>query len=127
MFKENYWDKVIVLTPMRTFNLLDRLALRQRSQPKTAIITERAWGLYQVYQENYILYFAKTHLKAQTSGISTTRKKLNSLEKLGCRSIKDQQKLPNKKGNHVELSLNIDYAACQKARANPKTFKRRLN
>ena len=27
--KENYWDKVIVLTSIRTFNLLERLALRQ--------------------------------------------------------------------------------------------------
>ena len=53
------------------------------SQPRTAIITGQAWDRYQVYQENYILYFAKTHLKAQKSGISTTRRKLNSLEKIG--------------------------------------------
>ena len=115
--KENYWDKVIVLTPIRTFNLLDRLALRHKVTAQNSNYNRASVGPLSGLPRKLHIVLRKNSFKSSDErDIYYAEEAKFTRENWGAVESKINKNCQIKKGNQVELSLNIDYAACQKAK-----------
>ena len=115
--KENYWDKVIVLTPIRTFNLLDRLALRHNVTAQNSNYNRASVGPLSGLPRKLHIVLRKNSFKSSDGrDIYYAEEAKFTRENWGAVASKINKNCQMKKSNHEELSLNIDYAACQKAK-----------
>jgi len=115
--KENYWDKVIVLTPIRTFNLLDRLALRHNVTAQNSNYNRASVGPLSGLPRKLHIVLRKNSFKStEERDIYYAEEAKFTRENWDAVASKVKKNCQMKKGNHVEPSLNIDYAACQKAK-----------
>ena len=114
--KENYWDKVIVLTPIRTFNLLDRLALRHNVTAQNSNYNRASVGpLSGLPRKLHIVLRKNSFISSAERDIYYAEEAKFTGENWGAVASKLNKNCQMKNSNHVKLSLNIDYAACQKA------------
>ena len=115
--KENYWDKVIVLTPIRTFNLLDRLALRQNVTAQNSNYNRSSVGPLSGLPRKLHIVLRKNSFKStEERDIYYAEEAKFTRENWDAVASKINKNCQMKESNNVEPSLNIDYAACQKAR-----------
>lgn len=115
--KENYWDKVIVLTPIRTFNLLDRLALRQNVTAQNSNYNRASVGPLSGLPRKLHIVLRKNSFKStEERDIYYAEEAKFTRENWDAVASKINKNCQMKESNNVEPSLNIDYAACQKAR-----------
>ena len=116
--KENYWDKVIVLTPIRTFNLLDRLALRQNVTAQNSNYNRASVGPLSGLPRKLHIVLRKNSFKStEERDIYYAEEAKFTRENWDAVASKINKNCQMKESNNVEPSLNIDYAACQKAKA----------
>ena len=114
--KEKYWDKVIVLTPIRTFNLLDRLALRHNVTAQNSNYNRASVGpLSGLPRKLHIVLRKNSFISSDERDIYYAEEAKFTGENWGAVASKLNKNCQMKNSNHVKLSLNIDYAACQKA------------
>ena len=115
--KENYWDKVIVLTPIRTFDLLDRLALRQNVTAQNSNYNRASVGPLSGLPRKLHIVLRKNSFKStEERDIYYAEEAKFTRENWDAVASKINKNCQMKESNNVEPSLNIDYAACQKAR-----------
>ena len=116
--KENYWDKVIVLTPIRTFDLLDRLALRQNVTAQNSNYNRASVGPLSGLPRKLHIVLRKNSFKStEERDIYYAEEAKFTRENWDAVASKINKNCQMKESNNVEPSLNIDYAACQKAKA----------
>ena len=116
--KENYWDKVIVLTPIRTFNLLDRLTLRQNVTAQNSNYNRASVGPLSGLPRKLHIVLRKNSFKStEERDIYYAEEAKFTRENWDAVASKINKNCQMKESNNVEPSLNIDYAACQKAKA----------
>ena len=116
--KENYWDKVIVLTPIRTFNLLDRLALRHNVTAQNSNYNRASVGPLSGLPRKLHIVLRKNSFKStEERDIYYAEEAKFTRENWDVVASKINKNCQMKKSNHIEFSLNIDYATCQKAKA----------
>ena len=114
--RENYWDKVIVLTPIRTFNLLDRLALRQNVTTQNINYNKASVGpLSGLPRKLHIVLRKKSFSNADERDLYYAEEALFTGENWDAVASEINKSCQIKKHNHVERFLNTNYAACQKA------------
>ena len=114
--KENYWDKVIVLTPIRTFNLVNRLALRHNVTAQNSNYNRASVGpLSGLPRKLHIVLRKNSFISSDERDIYYAEEAKFTGENWGAVASKLNKNCQMKNSNHVKLSLNIDYAACQKA------------
>ncbi len=114
--KENYWDKVIVLTPIRTFNLLDRLTLRQNVTTQNINYSKASVGpLSGLPRKLHIVLRKKSFKNADERDLYYAEEALFTGENWDAVASEIVKNCQIKKHNHVEHFLNTNYAACQKA------------
>ena len=115
--KENYWDKVIVLTPIRTFNLLDRLALRQNVTAQNSNYNRASVGPLSGLPRKLHIVLRKNSFKStEERDIYYAEEAKFTRENWDAVASKINKNCQMKKSNYAERPLNIDYAACQKAK-----------
>ena len=115
--KENYWDKVIVLTPIRTFNLLDRLTLRQNVTAQNSNYNRASVGpLSGLPRKLHIVLRKNSFKSADERDLYYAEEAKFTRENWDAVASKIKKNCQMTKGNYVEPSLNIDYATCQKAK-----------
>ena len=115
--KENYWDKVIVLTPMRTFNLLDRLALRHKVTAQNSNYNRASVGPLSGLPRKLHIVLRKNSFKStEERDIYYAEEAKFTRENWDAVASKINKNCQMKKSNYVDASVNIDYAACQKAK-----------
>ena len=115
--KENYWDKVIVLTPIRTFDLLDRLALRQNVTAQNSNYNRASVGPLSGLPRKLHIVLRKNSFKStEERDIYYAEEAKFTRENWDAVASKINKNCQMKKSNHIEFSLNIDYATCQKAK-----------
>ena len=115
--KENYWDKVIVLTPIRTFNLLDRLTLRQNVTAQNSNYNRASVGPLSGLPRKLHIVLRKNSFKStEERDIYYAEEAKFTRENWDAVASKINKNCQMKESNNVEPSLNIDYAACQKAK-----------
>lgn len=115
--KENYWDKVIVLTSIRTFNLLERLALRQNVTTQNSNYNRESVGPLSGLPRKLHIVLRKNSFKStEERDIYYAEEAKFTRENWDAVASKINKNCQMEKSNHVELSLNIDYATCQKAK-----------
>ncbi len=115
--KEDYWDKVIVLTPIRTFNLLDRLTLRQNVTSQNSNYNRASVGPLSGLPRKLHIVLRKNSFKSvDERDLYYAEEAKFTRENWDAVASKINKNCQIKKSNHAELSLNIDYAACQKAK-----------
>ena len=115
--KKYHWDKIIILTPLRTFNLLDRLVLGQNVTLQNAVYTKASVGrvsglprkLHIVLRRNSFknieerdLYYAE-----EVAFVEQNWDRVSSKLDENCR---------NTKNNTKEFSSSMNIIACQKAK-----------
>ena len=123
--KENYWDKVIVLTPIRTFNLLDRLVLRQNVTAQNSNYSRANVGpLSGLPRKLHIVLRKKSFKNADERDLYYAEEARFVKENWDAVASKINKSCQTKKNNHSELSLNIEHAACQKAKEQIKKLLR---
>ena len=116
--KENYWDKVIVLTPIRTFNLLERLALRQNVTTQNSNYNRESVGPLSGLPRKLHIVLRKNSFKStEERDIYYAEEAKFTRENWDAVASKINKNCQMKESNNVEPSLNIGYAACQKAKA----------
>ena len=115
--KENYWDKVIVLTPIRTFNLLDRLALRQNVTAQNSNYNRASVGPLSGLPRKLHIVLRKNSFKStEERDIYYAEEAKFTRENWDAVASKINKNCQMKKSNYLETALNIEYAACQKAK-----------
>ena len=115
--KKNYWDKVIVLTPLRTFNLLERLTLGQNVTAQNSNYNRASVGPLSGLPRKLHIVLRKNSFKSSDErDIYYAEEAKFTRENWDAVVSKINKNCQIKKSNHVELSLNINYAACQKAK-----------
>ncbi len=115
--KENYWDRVIVLTPIRTFNLLDRLALRQNVTAQNSNYNRASVGPLSGLPRKLHIVLRKNSFKStEERDVYYAEEAKFTRENWDAVASKINKNCQMKKSNYVDTSLNIDYAACQKAK-----------
>ena len=123
--KENYWDSVIVLTPIRTFNLLDRLMLRQNVTAQNSNYSSANVGpLSGLPRKLHIVLRKKSFKNADERDLYYAEEVRFVEENWDAVASKINKSCQMKKNNHSELSLNIEHAACQKAKEQIKKLLR---
>ena len=116
--KENYWDKVIVLTPIRTFNLLDRLTLRQNVTAQNSNYNRASVGPLSGLPRKLHIVLRKNSFKStEERDIYYAEEAKFTRENWDVVASKINKNCQMKKSDHIEFSLNIGYATCQKAKA----------
>lgn len=115
--KDYHWDKIIILTPLRTFNLLDRLVLGQNVTLQNAVYTKASVGrvaglprkLHIVLRRNSFknieerdLYYAQ-----EVAFVEQNWDKILSKLEENCQNTKSDTK---------KFSSSITSDACQKAK-----------
>ena len=116
--KENYWDKVIVLTSIRTFNLLERLALRQNVTTQNSNYNRESVGPLSGLPRKLHIVLRKNSFKStEERDIYYAEEAKFTRENWDAVASKINKNCQMKESNNVEPSPNIDYAACQKAKA----------
>ena len=114
--KENYWEKVIVLTPIRIFNLLDRLMLRQNVTAQNSNYSRANVGpLSGLPRKLHIVLRKKSFKNADERDLYYAEEARFVKENWDAVASKINKSCQMKKNNHSELSLNVEHAACQKA------------
>ena len=114
--KENYWDKVIVLTPIRTFSLLDRLALWQNITIQNINHNKASVGpLSGLPRKLHVVLRKKSFKNADERDLYYAEEARFIAKNWNDMASEINKNCQIKKNNHAELSLNTDYAACQKA------------
>ncbi len=115
--KENYWDEVIVLTPIRTFNLLDRLALRQNVTLQNSNYNRASVGpLSGLPRKLHIVLRKNLFKSADERDLYYAEAAKFTRENWDAVASKINKNCQIKKSSHAKLPLNIEYAACQKAK-----------
>ena len=115
--KENYWDKVIVLTSIRTFNLLERLALRQNVTTQNSNYNRESVGPLSGLPRKLHIVLRKNSFKStEERDIYYAEEAKFTRENWDAVASKINKNCQMEKSNQAELSLNIDYATCQKAK-----------
>ena len=114
--KENYWDKVIVLTPIRTFNLLDRLTLRQNVTSQNSNYDRASVGpLSGLPRKLHIVLRKNSFKSADERDLYYAEEAKFTRENWDAVASKISKNCQMKTSNQVKLSRNDDYTACQKA------------
>ena len=114
--KENYWDKVIVLTPLRTFNLLERLTLGQNVTAQNSNYNRASVGpLSGLPRKLHIVLRKNSFKSADERDLYYAEEAKFTRENWDAVASKINKNCQIKTSNHVKLPRNDDYIACQKA------------
>ncbi len=114
--KENYWDKVIVLTPLRTFNLLERLKLGQNVTAQNSNYNRASVGpLSGLPRKLHIVLRKNSFKSADERDLYYAEEAKFTRENWDAVASKINKNCQIKTSNHVKLPRNDDYIACQKA------------
>ena len=114
--KEDYWDKIIVLTPIRSFNLVERLTLRQNVTAQNSNYNRSSVGpLSGLPRKLHIVLRKNLFKSADERDLYYAEEAKFTRENWDAVVSKINKNCQMKKSNHVKLSLNNDYTACQKA------------
>lgn len=114
--KENYWNKVIVLTPIRTFNLLDRLALRQNVTTQNINYNKASVGpVSGLPRKLHIVLRKKSFKNADERDLYYAEEARFTTENWDAAALEINKNCQIKKNNHIDFSLNTDYDSCQNA------------
>ena len=114
--KENYWDKVIVLTTLRTFNLLERLTLGQNVTAQNSNYNRASVGpLSGLPRKLHIVLRKNSFESADERDLYYAEEAKFTRENWDAVASKINKNCQIKTSNHVKLPLNDDYIACQKA------------
>lgn len=114
--KEDHWDKIIVLTPIRSFNLVERLTLRQNVTAQNSNYNRSSVGpLSGLPRKLHIVLRKNLFKSADERDLYYAEEAKFTRENWDAVASKINKNCQMKKSNHVKLSLNNDYTACQKA------------
>ena len=115
--KESYWDKFIVLTPLRTFNLVERLTLGQNVTAQNSNYNRASVGPLSGLPRKVHVVLRKNSFKSVDERDTYYAEEAKfTRENWDAIASKINKNCQMEKSNHAKLSRNNDYTTCQKAK-----------